>query len=261
MHRNWIYTATKVLLAIGLAMSPFSMAFAEAEVEASPRAEADSTWCLLSDGLSCEVATQSVGFTIKENPNGSVLVFYVVQDQKFVEQGSLIVENDLDQQLQFGRISDQEAQQIHRELVSRVDVSYHLPPTSQGLLKEVGFSLETQLSPEDDIDMLRVHLQLVLGVGPVTASYLVRAMGVAVVAGAQDLPKAGAPNDSNPADSPEKSIAPSAVQPPIDPETLPNEVPDQPAEKDELLPIPKVVPSERLFVLPDELHILYCTQS
>jgi hypothetical protein len=280
MFRHSFGLTARILIVLGLALLPLAYSHAEDPAEptepalpqaaATPAPPKGPSWCLLTEGATCQVATQNIGFSIQDGTTGPVLMFYVVENSQFVRHGSIIVASDLEQEIQFETASEQDAQQILMELSGRTDVVYHLPPNSETLLREVGFSLDTHLTPEDDIDMLKVHLQLILGVGPVTASYLVHQLGVAVVANSAPAKETRTTGQDVAPQAPAQVPAPSPAQAPVPPASQdhsadrPSDQPaDQPSADDpsNLLPIPEVVPAERLFILPDELRSLYCSQS
>jgi len=73
-------------------------------------------------------------------------------------------------------------------------VEYHVPPTSEELNTAVGFATDVMLSPADQIELLRAHIQLSLSVSPATARYLSDGLGLQVIetANAASAPTAAA---------------------------------------------------------------------
>lgn len=87
----------------------------------------------------------------------------------------LSLNSDLHRRVREGRLSAEEALTIETELASRQDVFY-ARPSDRELKSSIGFSPDALVTPEDELDLARVHLQLTLDVSPATAAYLIDSM-------------------------------------------------------------------------------------
>lgn len=85
---------------------------------------------------------------------------------------------DLFARVEKGELSADEAAQIESELSVRRDMSYHIPQSSEQLKIDIGFPRHVSLDPEDYVDLLEVHIQMSMGVSPLSAEYLMERMGI-----------------------------------------------------------------------------------
>jgi len=92
----------------------------------------------------------------------------------------VFIHEDLASRLERGEITDDEAQIIESEVKNLEGVYYEIPDI-QVLLIDLGFPPETQFASEDLRELVRTHLQISIGVGPITAAYLCERMGVQII--------------------------------------------------------------------------------
>lgn len=89
----------------------------------------------------------------------------------------VFIHEDLASRMERGEITDDEAQIIASE-IKNLEGAYYEIPDIQVLLIDLGFPPETQFAVEDLRDLIRTHLQISIGVGPITAAYLCDRLGV-----------------------------------------------------------------------------------
>jgi hypothetical protein len=171
--------------------------------------------CFAGDDGACRVVATSIALSVGDEPSGSAILLYAA-DSSLI--GKVIAATDLQKQVQSGSLSTDEATGVLAELSSRHDVSYRIPDQTIMLKKSVGLIPETPLSPEDQVEMVKVHIQLTMGVSPATSSYLANLMGLAAVPAPVDSePESAAA--SNAEASPEMPAPSASELTPVDPQS------------------------------------------
>lgn len=108
---------------------------------------------------------------------GSRAVEREQENFEFSEAEYIFVHEDLYLRLENGEIAPDEADIIASEL-EPLEGAYYEIPDIHVLKVDLGFPAETQFALEDLRELVRTHLQISLGVGPITSAYLCERMGV-----------------------------------------------------------------------------------
>jgi hypothetical protein len=138
--------------------------------------------CLASeDSNACRLVAHSVQFFIHVENGGARVFYQMPTDAGFRDVAVKDVLVELDQMVASGKMSSDNAALIASDILSRSEMSYQVPPTQAELKTAVGFSSEQSLSVEDQLSLIQVHLQMTLGVSPLTAYYLAQPLALELI--------------------------------------------------------------------------------
>jgi hypothetical protein len=85
---------------------------------------------------------------------------------------------DLKARVATDLMNEAEAQTVYYELLGAQGSSYRAPDSDKALRKALGLGSVEELSPEDREELRSVHVQLILGVRPPTAKYIIEALSL-----------------------------------------------------------------------------------
>jgi hypothetical protein len=133
--------------------------------------------CIATMGGSCVLRAQRRSFELVIDSEGVLSVVFKAADSS---ASSLVIsiQDDLLERVESGEMTGDEATSVASELSGYEGVSYTVPGISI-LKKDLGFPEEAAFDAEDMQALLRTHLQVTLGIGPVTSAYLTDRLGVA----------------------------------------------------------------------------------
>lgn len=137
--------------------------------------------CLNHDSGVCRLVSPTVGLTVTVKSGDANIQYYAPAPEGFVERSRTQVRPDLEARVGSGVMSPDEANLIFAEILANPFVAYRLPPNAETLNQDVGFAPNVQLSPQDQIEVLRAHLQMSLSVSPATSRYLSDGLGLQVI--------------------------------------------------------------------------------
>lgn len=190
--------------------------------------------CLNHEGAICRLVSPTVALSVTVKNGDADIQFFAPAADGFVERAHTKLRSDLEAKVVGGTMGENEAAQIFSEILANPYVAYKLPPNSETLNQEVGFDPNVQLSPQDQIEVLRAHLQMSLSVSAVTSRYLSDGLGLQVIEPMRPVNKddpnlitesqvllATPTEEAAPVSAP-----PDVVQPPEAPEALPAPLPE-----------------------------------
>lgn len=147
----------------------------------SPTPATIQVFCLNHDGSVCRLVSPTVGLTVTVKDGDANLQYYAPSQDGFVERANTKVRPDLEARVGSGAMSPNDANVIFAEILANPFVAYRLPPNAETLNQDVGFAPNIQLSPQDQIEILRAHIQMSLSVSAVTSRYLSDGLGLQVI--------------------------------------------------------------------------------
>ncbi|MES2855843.1 MAG: hypothetical protein V4692_08265, partial [Bdellovibrionota bacterium] len=107
-------------------------------------------------------------------------------DPNLVEKSTVDVDADLEAGVSEQGADPADAEMILTELRKSGDFSYIAPKSANELKNELGFDMTAVLSSIDLLELIRVHIQLAMGLSPTTSAYLAHKMGVSLRAPASE---------------------------------------------------------------------------
>lgn len=176
----WVGYISRVFLMTSLVVG-FALS-AEAQIHSAPPVvtSIQDPQCLATLAGQCVLRTGHRTIELNASQAGQVWIsLFTATEAGTIEKIDFGVDDDILIRSEQGRMTPDEANLISSELANFDGVRYELPPFSI-LQRDLGFPENTEfaLSEEDYRDLVRAHLQISLGVGPVTAAYLTERMGV-----------------------------------------------------------------------------------
>ena len=163
---------------------------------------AQGTDCWGKVGEKCTLVTPYIGMHISVGSKKEVLADLAGNSDPNSQEASLHLSEDLRIRVNHGEMTEEEAGLILDEL-ARFDGAAYSIPTEDQLKTALSLPKDASLSSEEYRELVRVHMQVTLGIGAVTASYLSDRMGVEV-GDESDSALTGSDDDAaEPPDSPE----------------------------------------------------------
>jgi hypothetical protein len=158
---------------------------------------------------SCDLTAFANGFriVIGEGDKAGLLLLRIIPatetsiDPNLIPSSNVNVESDLEAGITAQSIDPDDAQTILSELRENGDLTYVMPRTRQSLRNELGFNTETPLASVDFLELVRVHIQIALGLSPMTSSYLAEKLGMVVRAPASPSETASIVSSASPNDA------------------------------------------------------------
>lgn len=163
--------------ALILALSGLALSGATAPSPPVP----ELVFCLNHDGQVCRLVSPTVALSVTAKDGDAAIQYFAPAQDGFIERAQTRVRSDLEARVVGGSMSEDEAAAIFAEILANPYVAYRLPPNQETLNQDVGFAPNVQLSPQDQIEVLRAHLQMSLSVSAVTSRYLSDGLGLRVI--------------------------------------------------------------------------------
>jgi hypothetical protein len=145
------------------------------------KAGAEQVACLNQENGICRLVSPTVALSVTVKEGDANIQYFAPATDGFVERAHTKVATDLEARVGSGAMSEDEAAVIFSEILANPYVAYRLPPSAEALNQEVGFASNVLLSPQDQIEVLRAHLQMSLSVSAVTSRYLSDGLGLQVI--------------------------------------------------------------------------------
>lgn len=139
--------------------------------------------CLINVGEKCVL--RSFYREIEFHSSAAGKMFFLLGSGS-VESEQVFIHDDLLLRLDRGEVTYDEAEIIATE-IAQLEGTYYEIPDIQVLKVDLGFPAETQFAVEDLRELVRTHLQISIGVGPITAAYLCDRMGVQLIEEHMDI--------------------------------------------------------------------------
>ena len=144
-------------------------------------AAGEQVTCLNQDGPICRLVSPTVALSVTVKQGDADIQYFAPAVAGFVERARTQVGPDLEARVTSGAMGAAEAAVIFSEILANPYVAYRLPPSAEALNQEVGFAPNVQLTPQDQIEVLRAHLQMSLSVSAATSRYLTDGLGLQVI--------------------------------------------------------------------------------
>lgn len=184
------------------------------------KAGAEQVACLNHDNGICRLVSPTVALSVTVHEGDANIQYFAPSPEGFVERAQSKVSSDLEARVGIGALSEDDAAVIFSEILANPYVAYRLPPNAETLNQEVGFAPDVQLSPQDQIEVLRAHLQMSLSVSAVTSRYLSDGLGLQVIEPIRPVnpedPNLAPPPDVEPEPLPEPLPQPIQTNPPTE---------------------------------------------
>ncbi|MES2965030.1 MAG: hypothetical protein V4760_14185 [Bdellovibrionota bacterium] len=205
--------------------------------------------CLNHEAGICRLVSPTVGLTVTVKNGDANIQYFAPSAEGFVERAHTQVRPDLEARVGSGAMSPDEANVIFAEILANSFVAYRLPPNAETLNQDVGFAPNVLLSPQDQIEILRAHIQMSLTVNPVTARYLAEGLGLQVIEPVKPVNA----EDPNLISESQELLATPSLEPAAVPAPVPADVSPAPAPAPAPLPPPIQTnpPTERITELRD----------
>lgn len=169
----------QIVIALAVLISAMPVRRASAQTHASPPPlPIGHAACVAGSSEPCAVKSRRPAIAVTSLRDGGLELVARISANE-IQHVSL--QEDLAARVTGGHLTPDEAQWISSDLANFDGTAYSLPEY-ETLIRDLGFPSDAQFTRDDLRELVRAHLQMALGVGPVTAAYLSNQLGMEDVA-------------------------------------------------------------------------------